>query len=131
MRYYVVFDVPDDEIVDPRLAAVNYTQVLESGGRVSKCAASTDVRVIEPLTSDVIDVVKHEIKEDDVILFRFPADQFVYEDIEAIRQGLLAEFPGHKVLGLAQDTDIFSASTQDAIDLLNKMIAHIKITSIV
>lgn len=133
MKYYVSFEVDDSVIVDPRLAAITYTQVNQDGSRVTKEAVSDRIDIVQPITQDMLDVVTQDIKDEDIILFRFPLESGVAygDEIEAIRQVLAAEFPGHKVLGLCNDVDLYSASPDDAIELLNKMIAHIKITNLV
>ena len=69
-----------------------------------------------------------KLQEGDVILFKYP-DDTLPEDARLMSDILKAEFPNNKVLGITKNVDLLVENVDEAVAMLEKMIAHIKISS--
>ena len=76
----------------------------------------------------VIDTDSVTIGKEDVLIFKYSIDLDM-EEVEQIRRIINIEFPNNKVLGLCDDIKLLEQNPKEAIDMLSKMIAHIKIVS--
>lgn len=68
-----------------------------------------------------------KVAEDDVIMFRFKESMDAI-NIQYTFQTLQEAFPNNLVVGLADDVNILVNNPKDSIDMLEKMIAKIKLT---
>jgi hypothetical protein len=67
-----------------------------------------------------------KVANDDVILFRFK-ETMLPDNVQYTFQTLQASFPDNLVIGLADDVDVLVNNPADSIDMLEKMIAKIKL----
>lgn len=127
MLVHAVFEVPDDTVIDPRpVSEVKYLTINEDKVE-PKVASATVTPILSDLSS--VSVEKIQPKEGDVIFFRYSSADVTPEDAIQIRDVLKSEFPNNKVLGLTSDVQLLCENREEAIDMLNRMIAHIKIVS--
>ena len=128
MLVHAVFEVPDGENIDSRpITEVNYLSIDESGQVTPKTA----VAAVTPFWDmSGISLEKFDPAEADVIMFRYNPDEVFPEDAMQIRDILKNEFPNNKVIGLTNDIELLCQNPNEAIDMLNRMIAHIKIVNI-
>lgn len=75
-----------------------------------------------------IDVNVEEVNPGDVLIVKFPAEM-EYEDVVGLRDSLKEEFEGHEVVCICNDLQVMARTPKEAIELLEKMIAHIKIVA--
>lgn len=130
MLVHAVLDISEEELanIDSRMSP-RLSYLTKPDPSSPQNLVNTDVEIV-PYTSidpQSIELVSQSINEGDVILFKFPeglADDAVY-----IKDVLQAEFPDHKVIGLTNDIDLFIQNADEAVDMLEKMIAHIKVTA--
>ena len=66
------------------------------------------------------------VEPDDVLMLKFDPD-ILPPELETMMNILRAEFPNNKVLGITSNMDILCEQRDDAIALLEGMLAHIKI----
>ena len=67
-----------------------------------------------------------KVADDDVILFRFK-ETMLQDNIQYTFQTLQDSFPDNLVIGLADDVNVLVNNPADSIDMLEKMIAKIKL----
>ena len=67
-----------------------------------------------------------EVKEGDVVLFKFDPD-IDATTLQYCHNTLTAFFENNQVLGITSDIDVLIQSPNEAIDMLEKMIAKIKL----
>lgn len=77
---------------------------------------------------DNFDKTTVTVKPDDVILLRYHSD-IDPENVQISVDALKDEFPDNKVLAITDDMDLLVANPEQAIDLLERMIGHIKVTA--
>ena len=61
-------------------------------------------------------------------MFKYP-DDTLPEDARLMSDILKAEFPNNKVLGITKNVDLLVENVDEAVAMLEKMIAHIKVTA--
>lgn len=126
MLIHAVIEVPDDEVIDSRLPAkISYMAYNEAEGVVGKEIDG----YLEPyavIDKETIELMAPSVEEDAVVIFRYPADTDP-SDAVLMKDTLKSEFPNNKVLGLTQDVDFLIENADDAVAMLEKMIAHIKV----
>jgi hypothetical protein len=77
--------------------------------------------------ADILDKISTmTVKENDVIVFKFAAD-FGAKEANDVFETLHEAFPNNQILGLADDIDVLVQSPAKSIDMLEKMIAKIKL----
>lgn len=127
MLVHAVIEVPDEEGIDNRLpATVQYIGYKESG--LCKKTVEGFLEPLRELINEDIEMLTTKIQDGDVILFKYPWNVDP-EDAVLIQNILQAEFPEHKVLGFTKDVDLLVENVDEAVAMLEKMIAHIKISS--
>ena len=127
MKNHIVFESNDNEIIDNRLEST--TTYLSLDTETKEFTQKEVKGYVEPYTIDKIttsDMKAFTVNKDDVILFKY-SDDMTGDEIVQVRDALQAEFPDNKVLGLTDNVELLVQSGQEAVDMLNKMIAHIKI----
>lgn len=127
MLVHAVIEVPDGEVIDGRLpASISYMSYQGEG--LSK---KEDVEgYLEPLNAVLdqsIRIISTKIEPESVILFRYDDEVVDPEDAMLIKDILKSEFPDNKVLGLTSNVDFLIENAADAVAMLEKMIAHIKV----
>ena len=75
-----------------------------------------------------IEVIAEKIEKDDVLIAKFPADLHA-DEIMQLHDMLALEFPDNKVLCMVNDIEVMKQSREDAISLLERMLAHIRIVT--
>ena len=75
-----------------------------------------------------IEVVAEKVEKDDVLIAKFPAGLHA-DEIMQLHDMLALEFPENKVLCMVNDIEVMKQSRQDAIELLERMLAHIRIVT--
>ena len=66
------------------------------------------------------------VNPNDVVLYKF--DPYIFpEDLKAIDDAVNSAFPDNQVIGLVKDIDVLVQSPEEAIDMLEKMLAKIKL----
>lgn len=125
MLLHAVIETPEDEIIDNRLPA-NLSYMIQHDGSVSAKTAECQLSPFCPISPDKIDVAKVNLKDDDVILFRYPIDTDP-ADASLMKDILKSEFPNNKVLGITSNVELLIENADDAIAMLEQMIAHIKV----
>lgn len=122
MYYNAIFELPDEFTIDEDFTPeLSVGCLSEDGEKMTK--------VLTPVTEPLFDLSKvSELKPDadSVIMFKFK-DGMAAEDIGVLRDILKEEFPNNKVIGIHEDINVLAMDREKAIELLNKMIAHIKI----
>ena len=127
MKNHIVFESNDNEIIDNRLEST--TTYLSLDKETQEFTQKEVKGYVEPYTIDKIttsDMKAFTVNKDDVILFKY-SDDMLQDEIVQVRDALQAEFPDNKVLGLTDNVELLVQSGQEAVDMLNRMIAHIKI----
>ena len=127
MLVHAVIEVPDDEIIDSRLSAQVSYMAKDSTGLCKKEVEGYLEKYVV-IDKSKIEALATNVKEDDVILFKYPSDTEP-DDVMLIKDVLRSEFPDNKVLGLTSDVELLIQNADEAVELLENMIAHIKITS--
>ena len=75
-------------------------------------------------------VSKLEVNEHDVLILKFDPD-ITQEELNGLMNIMHGEFPDNKVLAMTNIMEIMCESPGDAINLLEGMIAHIRVTDAV
>lgn len=114
-----------DERVSPRLSYLTKPTPSSVQNRVDHEVEIVPYTLIDPHS---IELLSQHVDEGDVILFKYPSDVDP-EDAVLMKDILQAEFPEHKVLGVTKDIDLLVENADEAVAMLEKMIAHIKISS--
>lgn len=131
MLVHSVLDISEEELLNiddrmsPRLSYLTKPTPSSTQNRVDK-----EVEIVPYTLIDLhsVELLSQHVNEGDVILFRYPSDVDP-EDAVLMKDVLQAEFPEHKVLGVTKDIDLLVENSDDAVAMLEKMIAHIKIAS--
>ena len=128
MLVHAVFEIPDGTVIDDRLPAqVSYNAFEEDG----VCGHNVEgfLEPVPNLLSEDFKATVEDVKEGQVILFKYPADVSSAFDVQSTLNLLKAEFPNNKVLGIANDVELLIQDADNAVNMLNQMIAHIKLAS--
>lgn len=126
MLIHSVVELDDSVIVDNRLESeIKFRCKDENGVTSSKIVSGylEPYRLVQP---DDLSVTKSELGDNDVIICKFSTNISPVE-VEIAHKQLQHEFEGHKVLMLCDDLDLMIQNPDEAISMLEKMIAHIKI----
>ncbi len=130
MKYRAIVDIPEEEIIDGRLdCTINYMSVSPGEEAVTAKTATGQLEPHIVLSDDAVELVHEHIEDGDVIMFRF-GDELLPDDLMMIKEMLSVEFPNNKVVGLTKDVDALISSPKEAIEMLEKMIAKIKILNV-
>lgn len=128
MKYHIVVDVPDNCIVDDRLdASVRYMALDKSTNKLESKEESGNLVCYSPIDSDTLS--KLDVNDNSVIVFKYSSEMDP-SDVKLIRDLLQVEFPSNTVLGITSEIDVLSMYPKEAIEMLEKMIAHIKIVNV-
>lgn len=127
MLVHAVIEIPDDTVIDNRLPAKVSYMSYESDGVVSKQAEGY-LEPLRELIKEGAEMIAVKLQEGDVILFKYP-DDTPPEDARLMSDILKAEFPNNKVLGITKNVDLLVENVDEAVAMLEKMIAHIKVTA--
>ena len=125
MLVHAVIEIPDDTVIDDRLPAKVSYMSYEPDGVVSKQAEGY-LEPLRELVKEGVEMIAVKLQEGDVILFKYP-DDTPPEDARLMSDILKAEFPNNKVLGITKN--LLVENVDEAVAMLEKMIAHIKISS--
>lgn len=127
MLVHAVLEVPDDTVIDNRLPAQIRFNTYSEEGLVNQVREG----YLSPLREDVLgkfDIESIDIRSDSVIVVRYP-DGCSPEEINMMISTLKLEIPDHVVLGITKDLGLLVKNSREAIDLLERMIAHVKVKS--
>ena len=127
MLVHAVIEIPDDTVIDDRLPAKVSYMSYEPDGVVSKQAEGY-LEPLRELIKEDVEMIAVKLQEGDVILFKYP-DDTPPEDARLMSDILKSEFPNNKVLGITKNVDLLVENVDEAVAMLEKMIAHIKISS--
>lgn len=127
MLVHAVIEVPDGTVVDNRLPAKVSYMSYEPDGVVGKQAEGY-LQPFRELLKEDIEMLATKIQDGEVILFKYPDDTYP-EDARLMSDILKAEFPNNKVLGITKDVDLLVENADEAVAMLERMIAHIKVTA--
>ena len=127
MLVHAVIEVPDDEVVDNRLPATVSYMSYQGEGLSKKEAVEGYLEPLNAVLGSSIEAIATQVDENRVILFRYDDEVISPEDAMLIKDILKSEFPDNKVLGLTSNVDFLVENADAAIDMLEKMIAHIKV----
>lgn len=128
MLVHAVIEIPDDTVIDDRLPAQVSYNAFESDGVVGHKVEGFLEPVCNLLNEDFKAAVE-DVKDGQVILFKYPADVSSAFDVQSTLNLLKAEFPNNKVLGIANDVELLVQDADNAVNMLNQMIAHIKLAN--
>lgn len=127
MKMHAVFEIPDEALSKlhdiGELSETNEIDVELSYHDNSVSATAVPYADITP-ESFGIDIA--DIAKDDIIIFKYPSDISV-EDVQFVKVFLQAEFPNNKVIGITSDVDFLIENADEAVAMLQKMIAHIQL----
>lgn len=129
MLVHAVIEIDDEEFdcIDQRLPAkISY---LSKPGHLPAPQHREAEGYITPyilVDKEDVEMLAVQLEEEDVVIFRYPSSTDP-SDATLIKDILKSEFPNNKVLGLTQDIDLLIENASDAVDMLEKMIAHIKV----
>lgn len=127
MKVVVISDVPDNvELVDGARGTLEFLANTPEGSELTMSQAVTIHNVDELL--ERVEVDRSVVKDNSVIIFKFPSD-FSYEEMEQVKTYLQAQFSTCTVIGIVNDMEVLVESPEDAIKLLERMIAHIKVST--
>lgn len=127
MLVHAVIELPDDTVIDNRLPAKVSYMSYESDGIVNKQAEGY-LEPLRELIKEDAEMIAVKLQEGDVILFKYP-DDTLPEDASLVSDILKTEFPNNKVIGINKNLDLLVENADEAVAMLEKMIAHIKIVS--
>lgn len=127
MLVHAVIEVPDDEVIDNRLPAVVSFLSNTEDGSLRKNDIEGYLEPLNAMLDESIRIVTPKIEPDSVILFRYDDEVVDPEDAMLVKDILKSEFPDNKVLGLTSNVDFLVENAADAVAMLEKMIAHIKV----
>lgn len=115
-----LFEVPDNEDIDPDKVFVTYSQ----GDEEKKVPC----KIFDPEVAKTFNLNQLSPEKGNVLVLRYPSDTHP-DDVNAYVQALKLLFKDQKVLALADDMKLFEQHPTESLNLLNQMIAHIKILS--
>lgn len=127
MLVHAVIEVRDDQVIDHRLPATISYMAYEGEGLSRKEAVEGYLQPLNHVLDESIRIVSTKIDSESVILFRYDDELITPEDAMLIKDILKSEFPDNKVLGLTSNIDFLVENADAAVDMLEKMIAHIKV----
>lgn len=127
MLVHAVIEVPDDEVVDNRLPAVVSFLSNTSDGSLRKNDIEGYLEPLNKMLGESLDIKTIKVAEDEVIIFRYDQESVKPEDAVLVRDMLQVAFPNNKILGLTSDIDFLIENADAAVQMLEKMIAHIKV----
>lgn len=73
-----------------------------------------------------IDIKSLEVTDSSVLLVRYDSTASL-EDVQESIDLLKEEFPNNKVLAITNDMELLESNADDAVAMLERMIAHIKL----
>ena len=76
-----------------------------------------------------IELFNKDIKPGQVVQFRFDPNTVDAVEADYIRELLSTAYPDNIVIGIVEDIELLVNNPEQAIDMLEKMIAHIKVKS--
>ena len=127
MLVHAVIEVPDDEVIDSRLPASISYMSYQGKGLSKKEAVEGYLEPLNYVLDESIRIVSTKVEPESVILFRYDDEVVSPEEAMLVKDILKSEFPDNKVLGLTSDIDFLVENADAAVDMLEKMIAHIKV----
>ncbi len=127
MLIHSVIEVDDNLKIDNRLESETKFRYQDENGVTASKIVSGYIEPYDPIVNGQCSVTKLEVKDNDVIICKFDPNQVTDLSIGHIHKVLREEFHGHKVLLMANDLDLMSDNPDEAINMLERMIAHIKI----
>ena len=133
MLVHALLDISEDELanIDDRMSPrLSYLTKPNSSSSQNLVNHEVEIKCYNLVDPKSIEIVAQSVDNGDVILFKYPSDVYP-EDALLIKDILQAEFPEHKVVGLTKDVDLLVENADEAVAMLEKMIAHIKISSTV
>lgn len=80
-----------------------------------------------PIHLEDFSISKSDINVDSVVIAKFNSDTMKAYELSVLKSELHNLFPANKVLFIANDIDFLVQERDEAIEMLNKMIAHIQI----
>ncbi len=128
MLVHAVIEIPDDTVIDNRLPAQVSYNAFECDGVVGHKVEGF-LEPVRNLLSEEFKAAVEDVKDGQVILFKYPADVSSAFDVQSTLNLLKAEFPNNKVLGIANDVELLIQDADNAVNMLNQMIAHVKLAS--
>lgn len=127
MLVHAVIEIPDDEVVDNRLPATVSYMSYQGEGLSKKEAVEGYLEPLNAVLGSSIEAIATQVDENKVILFRYDDEVISPEDAMLVKDILKSEFPDNRVLGLTSNVDFLVENADAAVDMLEKMIAHIKV----
>ena len=130
MLVHAVIEVEDDIVIDNRLESETHFRYFDKEGKLVSKSLSGYLEPYNPVDLEDLQISKLEVSDNDVVICKFDADRIESTDIVMLKNTLRAEFPNNKVLLLSDDIDLLSQNPKQAIEMLEKMIAHIRIVNV-
>lgn len=127
MLVHAVIEVPDDEVIDNRLPATISYMSYQGEGLPKKEAVEGYLEPLNSMLDECIRTVTTKVDPESVIVFRYDDEVVSPEDAMLVKDILKSEFPDNKVLGLTCNIEFLVENADAAVDMLEKMIAHIKV----
>lgn len=126
MLVHAVIDIPEGTVVDNRLpATISFMCDTDEGP--SRLEMEGYLEPLNEMLGESLDIKTINVAEDEVIIFRYDQESVSPDDALLVRDMLQVEFPDNKVLGLTSDIDFLIENADAAVQMLEKMIAHIKV----
>lgn len=130
MLIHSVIEVDDDIVVDNRLESKTHFRYFDKAGKLTNSIVSGYLEPFNPINPEDLQVSKLDISDNDVIICKFDPNTIDSAELSFLKQVFDSEFPNNKVLLLANDIDLLSQNPKEAIELLERMIAHIRIVNV-
>ena len=130
MLIHSVIEVDDDLTIDNRLESETKFRYKDENGITSSKIVSGYLEPYTPIHPEDYNISKSEVNDNDVIICKFNPESLQPADMQYVHKMMQAEFPNNKVLMIANDLDLLSQNPNEAIALLEKMIAHIRIVNV-
>lgn len=127
MLVHAVLEVPDGTVIDNRLPAQIIFNTYTEGGLVTQAKEG----YLSPFREDVLsrfEIESMDVGSESVIIVRYP-DDCSPEEINMMISTLKLEIPDHVVLGITKELGLLVENSKEAIDMLERMIAHVKVKS--
>lgn len=125
MKVVAISDVPDNVELPGKVTGTLKFLANTSEGPELIVSQEVEIRSVDDLLTRV-EVDPNTVKYNSVVIFKFPSD-FSYSEMEQVKTYLQAQFSTCTVVGVVNDMELLIQSPEDAIKLLEQMIAHIKI----